>query len=850
MKLSPMMQQYRDTKEQYPDCLLTFRVGDFFELFFEDAVTASRELNIALTSRDGKKEGGEGIPMAGVPHHALEAYLGRLVKKGYKVAICDQVEDPQLAKGLVKREVVRVITPGTIIEDNLLDPTRNNWLLAIVREGKDWGLAFADVSTSQFQCTQFRGSREQVEAIIASLNPTEIIAADKGDAVGSKAAVTIVPHVIDSGLIYEFYPDLPREHLLCSHSLASRAATMILSYLREKQKTTSGGLGEIAWYDPASFMYLDATSQRNLEILAPLDGGSTGPSLLKVVDKTITAMGGRMLKNILITPLAERSAIDQRLDCVEYFINSYILRKKFRELLQEIYDLERIVTKINYSSANARDMLALAKSLSLVPQLRELAAQLPSALVEQLGEYRELCTLIEGAIHPDPPGTIRDGNIIRTGYSPELDEIRELTTSGSSWIREYERQLREETGVKTLKIGFNKVFGYYIEVTRANQNLVPEWFERKQTLVNSERFETKELKEWEHKILSATDKKQSLEYLLFCGLRDQVAAWIPQVQATARAIAALDCWQGLAEVAEEYNYCRPQIEDSTALAISDGRHPVVERFGTMEFVANDCYLDSQSRQIMIITGPNMAGKSTYMRQVALITLLAQVGSFVPAHSARIGVMDAIFTRIGASDDLASGRSTFMVEMSELARILERATPRSLVLLDEIGRGTGTADGISIARATIEYMHNKEEVAAKTLFATHYHQLTALSEQLPRVSNCSVQVTDKEGEITFLHKIIEGGSDRSYGIHVAKLAGLPPWLVQAADIYVQQQNCSDIQLEPAKVEVAAVKEGPDPRVLELFQMIKGIDLDEMSPRQAWDALDRLKRIAAEVVWHED
>lgn len=842
MKLTPMMQQYRDTKDEYPDCLLMFRVGDFFELFFEDAVTAARELNIALTSRDGKKEGGGGIPMAGVPHHALEAYLGRLVKRGFKVAICDQVEDPALAKGLVKREVVRVITPGTIIEDNLLEPSRNNWLMAIVKDGLEWGLAFADVSTAQFQCTQFVGGREHVDSILASLCPTEVIVADKTHATGVKAVITCVPAVEDVGL-FELWPQLPGEHKLHSHPLATKATAMILTYLREKHKITPDHLGEINWYDPGAFMYLDATSQRNLEILAPLDGDKQGPSLLRVVDKTITAMGGRMLKGILTTPLADKEAINQRLDCLEFFLGNYIKRKKLRELLHDIYDLERIVTKISYCSANARDLLALGKSLSLIPGLQELAAGLPSEL--ELGNYQQLCELLNRAVHPDPPATIRDGNIIRAGYSQELDEIRNMAISGSSWIKEHERQLREETGIKTLKIGFNKVFGYYIEVTRANQNLVPDWFERKQTLVNSERFETRELKEWEHKILSANDKKQNLEYQLFCELRVQVSCWIPQILGTARTIAALDCWQGLAEVAEEYNYCRPIIEDSSALEIIEGRHPVVERFGTMEFVPNDCNMDARTRQIMIITGPNMAGKSTYMRQVALIALLAHVGSFVPADSARIGVLDAIFTRIGASDDLASGRSTFMVEMSELARILEHATPRSLVLLDEIGRGTGTADGISIARATVEYIHNNPKVAAKTLFATHYHQLTALSEQLKRVINSSVQVSEKEGEVTFLHKIIEGGSDRSYGIHVAKLAGLPDWLVKAADVYVKQQS-SDIQLEPAQLEVAAVKEKPDPRVLELFRMIRGIDLDDMSPRQAWEALDRLKRIAAEVV----
>jgi len=840
-----MMQQYRDTKDQYPDCLLMFRVGDFFELFFEDAVIAARELNIALTSRDGKKEGGGGTPMAGVPHHALEAYLGRLVKRGFKVAICDQVEDPQLAKGLVKREVVRVITPGTIIEDNLLEPTKNNWLLAITREGMKWGLAFADVSTAQFRCSQFGGSREQVESIIASLNPTEIIVADKTDSVESRVAVTMVAQVSPK-LIHDFYPDLPRDHFLNTNSLAARATAMIHTYLREKHKLNPGHLGEITVYDPSSYLYLDATSQRNLEILAPLDGNANGPSLLKVVDKTITAMGGRMLKNMLITPLADRDAIEKRLDCVEFFLNSYVLRKKSRELLQDIYDLERLVTKISYNSVNARDMLALSRSLSLVPRLEELVARLPSEVVEQLGDYTELCTLIDGAIHPDPPVTIREGNIIRTGFSTELDELRELAASGNTRIREYEGELRELTGIKTLKIGFNRVFGYYIEVTRLNFDMVPDWFERKQTLVNSERFETRELKEWEHRILSAKDRKQSLEYQLFCQLREQVSSWIHQVQVTARAIAALDCWLGLAEVAEVNNYSRPVIENSTILDIRDGRHPVVERFNTMEFVPNDCHLDTESQQIMVITGPNMAGKSTYMRQVALIALLAHVGSYVPAADAHIGVMDAIFTRIGASDDLASGRSTFMVEMSELARILNRVSPRSLVLLDEIGRGTGTIDGISIARATLEYLHDNPCLAAKTLFATHYHQLTALSIQLPRVSNYSVQVSEMEGEVTFLHKIAPGGSDRSYGIHVARLAGLPDWLVHVAETYVDQQSTADIQLSSARVEIAAVREKPDRRFLELIQALQGIDLDEISPRQAWEALDRIKRIAAEVV----
>ncbi|HPZ22906.1 MAG TPA: DNA mismatch repair protein MutS, partial [Bacillota bacterium] len=514
-------------------------------------------------------------------------------------------------------------------------------------------------------------------------------------------------------------------------------------------------------------------------------------------------------------------------------------------LLREIYDLERIITKIKYKSANARDMLALAHSLELIPAVHELVADIPGG-TQHLGDYSPLCTLITKAIQAEPPVTLREGNIIRPGYSQELDEIRQLAASGSDWIRKYEGRLREETGIKSLKIGFNKVFGYYIEVTRTHLDLVPSWFIRKQTLVNCERYETRELKEWEDKILSAQERKQNLEYQLFCALRDEVATWSSRIQATARSLAALDCWQGLADTAAEYNYCRPIIDDSTVLDIRDGRHPVVEQFGSVQFVANDCLLDTHQRQIMIITGPNMAGKSTYMRQVALIALLAQAGSFVPAAYARIGVLDAIFTRIGASDDLASGRSTFMVEMAELARILAKATPRSLILLDEIGRGTGTADGISIARATLEYLHNKPALTAKTLFATHYHQLTILEQELNRVINCSIQVSEKEGEVTFLYKIVPGGSDRSYGIHVAKLAGLPEELVAKAKRYVAQEF-GGLAME---VPVAATREQIPAQVESILRLLQSLNLDDISPRQAWTELDRLVRLAAEVSRNED
>lgn len=836
MKLTPMMQQYRKTKEEYPDCLLMFRVGDFYELFFDDAIVAAKELNITLTSRD-KKEGSTGTPMAGVPHHALDTYLSKLVKAGFKVAICDQIEDPQLAKGLVKRAVVRVVTPGTIIEDNLLEPSENNWLLALINQDNQWGLAFTDISTGEFYTSQFSGSVEQVASIIASLNPKEIIA--------NKAAYSLYRQ---TALLIEsaFHEDIDKlkesKAFLKTNPLATEAVVYILTYLRDRH--LPGYPETLEWYNPAKFMYLDALSQRNLEILNPLGDKSTGPSLLKVIDKTSTAMGGRKLKSILTSPLADAREIAKRLDSVQFFFDNYLLRNKCREQLREIYDLERIVSKVNYSSANARDLLALSRSLQLMPGLTDLIKAMPEK-ERDLGNYSELCIMLEGALNPEPPISIREGNLIRPGYSTELDEIRQIASSGSDWLRNYEQNLRDSTGIRSLKIGFNKVFGYYIEITRTHLSLVPDWFNRKQTLVNCERFDTRDLKEWEEKVLYAQERTINLEYRLFSILREEVAKWGPQIQNTARTIAELDCWLSLAEVAAENNYCRPIVDNSSVLIIRDGRHPVVEQFGEIPFVPNDCQLAADSRQIMIITGPNMAGKSTYMRQVALIALMAQVGSFVPASFARIGILDAIFTRIGASDDLASGKSTFMVEMSELARILDKATNRSLILLDEVGRGTGTADGISIARATVEHLHNQPSIAAKTLFATHYHQLTALAEVLSRVFNCSVQVSERAGEVVFLHKIVEGGSDRSYGIHVAKLAGLPQELVARASAYLEAEPCQTI-----REETAASKTDASQPLRTIATILRAINLDELSPRQAWLELDKLKQLASEVEEIED
>lgn len=832
-KLTPMMKQYKETKARYPDCLLLFRVGDFFELFFDDAKVAARELNITLTSRDGNKD--EGIPMAGVPHHALETYLGRLIKKGYKVAICDQVEDPRHAKGLVRREITRIVTPGTILADNLLDAAANNWLAAVACADGQWGLAYCDISTGQFACTQL-SSRERLESVLLALNPGEVVIEQHSSAKFDITAVVSSSQPVAGEKVETLLPaDFPPWQ-------AARAAVgLIVAYLEDKQYH-AGKLTPLEWQQLDKFLYLDAVSQRNLELLAPLGGGK-GPSLLGVLDKTRTAMGGRRMKNLITTPLTDAEAINQRLDCIQYFLDNYIIRKQTEGLLTGFYDLERIITRIEYGTANARDLLALGKSLRRVPQLKELLIDMPGSLTASLNHCGELCTLIEQAIHPDPPVGVRDGNLIRPGWSGKLDELREMAAGGSAWVRKYEQQLRDNTGIKSLKVGFNKVFGYYIEVTRANLDLVPAEFKRKQTLVNCERFETPELKGWEDKILTANERMLNLEYQLFCDIRNKVSRWARQIQTTARAIAMLDCYLSLAQVAEENNYCRPDIDNGTGLDIKNGRHPVVEVFGQEEFVPNDCRLDADTRQILIITGPNMAGKSTYMRQVALISLMAHIGSFVPADYAKIGVLDGIFTRIGANDDLASGRSTFMVEMTELAGILAKASNKSLILLDEIGRGTGTDDGISIARATMEYIHNHPQVAAKTLFATHYHQLIHLANQLPRVANCSVLVSERSGKVTFLHKIVEGGSDKSFGIYVARLAGLPQELVNRAQAYLESGEHPTAQAM-AVAETAATY-SRQPELDALLAELSELDPDDLSPRQAWLELSRLQARAKQI-----
>lgn len=833
-KLTPMMKQYKETKGRYPDCLLLFRVGDFYELFFEDAQTAARELSITLTSRDSKKE--EGIPMAGVPHHALETYLGRLVKKGYKVAICDQVEDPKLAKGLVRREITRIVTPGTILEDKLLEAAANNWLAAVACAEGQWGLAYCDISTGQFACSQL-ASRERLESVLTALNPGEVVVGQSASlSFGAGSAVVSTTEPAAAEAVDKLLPES-----IAQQAAASEAVALIASYLVDKQYDPQK-LSPLEGQKLDNFLYLDAVSQRNLELLLSL-GGERSPSLLGVLDKTRTAMGGRRLKNLLITPLTDGAAINQRLDCVHYLLGNYIIRRQTEGFLTGFYDLERIVTRISYGTANARDLLALGKSLQRIPPLKELLTDLPGSLTASLDQCDELCALVEEAIHPDPPAGVREGNLIRPGWSEQLDELRELTAGGSAWVRKYEEGLRRKTGIKSLKIGFNKVFGYYIEVTRPNLPLVPKEFRRKQTLVNCERFETPELKAWEEKILTANERMLNLEYQLFCQIRDRISRWTGRVQTTARAIAMLDCYLSLAQVAEENNYCRPVIDHGSGLEIKNGRHPVVEVFGEKDFVPNDCCLDTKERQILIITGPNMAGKSTYMRQVALIALMAHIGSFVPADSAKIGVLDGIFTRIGASDDLAAGRSTFMVEMSELAGILAKASDRSLILLDEIGRGTGTDDGISIARATMEYIHNHSEVAAKTLFATHYHQLIHLAGQLDRVANCSVLVSEKAGEVTFLHKIVEGGSDRSYGIYVARLAGLPGELVRKAHAYLEAGPQSLPETE-AVAEAAASYSG-EPEIAALLAELAELDPDDLSPRQAWQVLSRLQARAIQV-----
>lgn len=806
--LSPMMQHYLQVKNEYPDCIIFYRLGDFYEMFFDDAKVVSKELELTLTGRACGLE--ERAPMCGVPFHAADTYLNRLVQKGYKVAICEQVEDPSTAKGMVKREVVRIATPGTNIDMQALDETKNNYIMCIVYSVEKYGIAIADVTTGDFFVTEVDSERKLIDEI-NKFAPSEIICNEAFymsgvDVTDMKERLRIAVTSLDS---WYFGDDLAKETLLSHfkiHTLEGLglqdydcgvlASGALLKYLYETQKNSLSNILAIHPYAIGKFMIIDSSSRRNLELVETLREKQKRGSLLWVLDKTKTAMGARLLRSYVEQPLIEKSEILNRQEFISVLNKHEITREEIREYLNPIYDLERLITRITYQTANPRDLIAFRNSLEMLPAIAMLLGDLSCDLVDEIrnefDDLRDLYTLLCDSIQEEPPISTRDGDIIKEGFNEEVDKLRAAKTEGKSWLAELEATEKEKTGIKNLRIKYNKVFGYYLEVTNSFKDMVPDYFIRKQTLTNAERYITPELKELEDTILGSEDRLTSLEYELFKAVRDHLAENVARIQRTAKAIAKIDVFASLALVASRNNYCKPKINESGIIDIKNGRHPVVEKMITNDmFIDNDTYLNNSNNRIAIITGPNMAGKSTYMRQTALIVLMAQIGSFVPASSANIGIVDRIFTRVGASDDLASGQSTFMVEMNEVANILRNATSNSLLILDEIGRGTSTFDGLSIAWAVVEHISNTKLIGAKTLFATHYHELTELEGKLSGINNYCIAVKEKGDDIVFLRKIIKGGADKSYGIQVAKLAGLPDTVIERAKEIVNELVNNDI-----------------------------------------------------------
>lgn len=779
-KLSPMMAEYVKTKQQYKDCILFYRLGDFYEMFFEDALTVTKELEITLTGKDCGLE--ERAPMCGVPFHAAETYINRLIEKGYKVAICEQVEDPKKAKGLVKREVIRVVTPGTTLDAASLDESKNNYLMSIVSMEDHFGCAIADISTGDCFLTEVDKPQKLLDEINKFV-PAEIICNDAffmsgvdTDDLKNRLGICVFPldaWYFDDSLckrtLKEHFHVNTLEGLgIQDYDIGVIASGALFLYLQETQKSALSHMAGIRPYAAEKYMLIDSSSRRNLELVETLREKNKRGSLLWVLDKTKTAMGARTLRSYVEQPLIDAQEINRRLEALEELNKSPMLRDEIREYLNPIYDLERLISRISYQSANPRDLIAFASSLEMLPHIRQILKDFKTPLLTELYEdmdpLEDIASLIKSAIVDEPPLAQKDGGIIREGYHEDVDKFRRSRTDGKKWLTELEVREKERTGIKSLKIKYNRVFGYSLEVTNSFKELVPENYIRKQTLTNAERYITQELKDLEDLILGAEDKLYALEYELFCEVRDKVGAEVVRIQKTAKAVAALDVFASLALVAQRNNYVRPKINESGVLDIKNGRHPVVEQMIEHDmFIANDTYLDNQKKRVSIITGPNMAGKSTYMRQTALIVLMAQIGSFVPADKANIGIVDRIFTRVGASDDLASGQSTFMVEMTEVANILRNATSRSLLILDEIGRGTSTFDGLAIAWAVIEHISDTKLCGAKTLFATHYHELTELEGKISGVNNYCIAVKEKGDDIVFLRKIVKGGADKSYGI---------------------------------------------------------------------------------------
>ena len=873
--LSPMMAQYMETKKQYQDCILFYRLGDFYEMFFDDALTASRELEITLTGKECGLE--ERAPMCGVPYHAVDSYLSRLVQKGYKVAIAEQMEDPKQAKGLVKREVIRVVTPGTITSSQALDETKNNYLMAIVYLGDKMGVSVADITTGDFLVTEV-GSERSLFDEINKFSPAEIIYNDAFAMSGiSLDEMKDRYHFAVSAVDSHYFQDescrkVLKEHFkvngleglgLGDYDSGVIAAGAVLQYLYETQKTTMDHLTSIVPYYTGNYMVLDSSTRRNLELLETMREKQKRGSLLWVLDKTRTAMGARLLRTWIEQPLIHKEEILERQKAIEELNMNYISREELREYLNPVYDLERLIGRISYKSANPRDLLAFRNSIAMVPYMKQLLQEFTcanlKALEEEMDPLEDLNDLISRAIAEEPPVTVREGGIIRDGFHEEADRLRHAKTEGKTWLAELEARERDKTGIKNLKVKYNKVFGYYFEVTNSFKDLVPDYFIRKQTLTNAERYTTDELKELEDVILGAEDKLFSLEYELFCQVRDAVGAQVVRIQKTARAIAETDVYASLSTVATRNDYVKPSINEKGVIQIKAGRHPVVEKMMRDDlFVSNDTYLDNGKNRISIITGPNMAGKSTYMRQTALIVLMAQIGSFVPASQANIGICDRIFTRVGASDDLASGQSTFMVEMTEVANILRNATRNSLLILDEIGRGTSTFDGLSIAWAVVEHISNTRLLGAKTLFATHYHELTELEGLMSGVNNYCIAVKEQGDDIVFLRKIVKGGADKSYGIQVAKLAGVPDTVINRAKELVEQLVDTDLtartrEIAGANASASSHKPVPKPDDVEMSQLtlfdtvreddiiqeIKDMELGNMTPIDALNTLYRLQ-----------
>lgn len=861
-ELTPMMKQYFEIKNKCRDYIVFYRLGDFYEMFFDDAILASKELELTLTGRDCGQE--ERAPMCGVPYHSCEGYIARLIRKGYKVAICEQVEDPKQVKGLVKREIVRMITPGTVIESSMLDESRNNFLACAYGLKGAIGVCFCDITTGEVFATEISGkdAQQQILGEFGRFVPREALLG--GDCISDDELRHFISErleAISSSLQDDYFEsDAALQKVttqfriddLEAAGLAENGACLLaigglLTYLEETQKSSLANINTINVYQKNDYMELDLTARRNLELCETMRTKEKKGSLLWVIDRTKTAMGSRLIRQWLEKPLLNPIHIKKRQDAISVFVGDLVGRSSLAEQLGKMFDMERLIGRIVYGTANCRDLRALSATITLLPELKNQTSQFDTPLLRELNErldlLQDLRTLIDAAIVEEPPFSVKEGGIIRAGYSEEVDTLRELSSGGKNEIIAIEQQEREKTGIKNLKIGYNRVFGYYIEVTKVNLAAVPSHYIRKQTLANCERYITEELKQLESKVLGAQERLTTLEYELFCEIRERIASQVHRVQRTAHAIANLDVLSALAEVASENHYTCPEVDFSGRIAIHDGRHPVVEKVleGNL-FIPNDTQLDRSENRVSIITGPNMAGKSTYMRQVALITILAQMGSFVPAASAHIGIADRVFTRVGASDDLASGQSTFMVEMSEVADILRNATKSSLIILDEIGRGTSTYDGMSIARAVVEYVADSKKLGARTLFATHYHELTALEDLLDGVKNYNIAVKKRGDQITFLRKIVRGGADDSYGIEVAKLAGVPAPVIQRAKTILHdlEQNTPRIEVREVPEEDAQISM-TDMSSHAVCDKLRSMQIETMTPIEAMNALFELKKM---------